>query len=480
MTDVNLMTLIDKLTEAIGAAHVLTGDAAASYGTDWTGAYQSTPRAVLRPGTTGEVAAILKIANADGIPVVPAAGRTGLTGATLAPDALMLSVARLNKISDINVDGRTASVGAGVILSDLHDAAADHDLIFPLTLGARGSAMIGGLLSTNAGGSHVVRYGSTRGLCLGLEVVMADGRIMNLMSAVHKDNSGFDLRNLIIGAEGTLGVITAAVLKLHPKPKAYATAMVAVSTLTNALRLLHQLQDETGGGVEAFEYMPRNYIDKHCELVPGATRPFDQDYDVNIMIEIAATTTKDGPVTKDGTLPVQEMLEQTLGHMLAEGTVLDAVIAQNEAQRQAIWKRREDAGEVAFLGGIFVNTDVAVPVDKVAAFEKAVTPRIKAIDPDASEVLVAHLGDGNIHHTSYVSRNEPAVIDALVTAVEDVVQDLGGSFSAEHGIGVSKLDSMKRRKDPVALDTMRAIKAALDPKGILNPGKVIPPAYQKK
>jgi FAD/FMN-containing dehydrogenase len=220
--------------------------------------------------------------------------------------------------------------------------------------------------------------------------------------------------------------------------------------------------------------MPRSYIDKHRQLFPNVTGPFDEDYDVNIMIEVAATRTKDATPNPDGSLPVVSALEETLGAMLEEGTVLDAIIAQNEAQRREIWKRREDAGEVAFFGGVFVNTDVAVPLDKVAAFEEMLTPRIKAIDPDADEVIVAHLGDGNIHHTSYISRNDPDVMKALVEAVEDVVQELGGSFSAEHGIGVSKLDTMKRRKDPVALDAMRAIKAALDPNNILNPGKVIP------
>jgi len=470
------MTVLDQIAAAVGADRILKGADAAAYGKDWTGAYTSTPLAVLRPANTAEVSAILKIANATKTPVVPASGRTGLTGATLADDALMLSVERLNDITEINTAGRTATVGAGVILSDLHDAAQEHDLIFPLTLGARGSAMIGGLLSTNAGGSNVVRYGSTRGLCLGLEIVMADGRIMNLMSALHKDNSGLDLRNLVIGAEGTLGIITAAVLKLQPKPQAYATAMVAVPSLPDALELLHKLQDETGGGVEAFEYMPRSYINKHKELFPGVAGPFDKTYDVNIMIEIAATQAKDAIPNEYGSLPVVDALENTLGAMLDAGTVLDAVIAQNDTQRRQIWKRREDAGEVAFFGGVFVNTDVAVPLDKVAAFEKALTPRIKAIDPNADEVIVAHLGDGNIHHTSYVSRNDPGVMEALVEAVEDVVQELGGSFSAEHGIGVSKLETMKRRKDPVALDAMRAIKAALDPNNILNPGKVIPDA----
>lgn len=470
------MSVLDQIAEAIGEDRILTGQDAAPYGTDWTGAYTAAPLAVLRPTNTREVSEILKIAHATGTAVVPASGRTGLTGATMAQDALLVSVERMNTISEINVDGRTATVGAGVILSNLHDAADAHDLIFPLTLGARGSAMIGGLLSTNAGGSNVVRYGSTRGLCLGLEVVMADGRIMNLMSALHKDNSGLDLRNLMIGAEGTLGIITAAVLELYPKPQAYATAMVALPSLSVALDLLHRLQDETGGGVEAFEYMPRSYITHHRNHFPDASGPFDQDYDINIMIEVAATTPQDAQSSDDGSLPVVTRLESILGEMLEDGSVLDAIIAQNETQRRDMWKRREDAGEVAFFSGIFVNTDVALPLDKIAAFEPKLTPRIKAIDPDATEVIVAHLGDGNIHHTSYVARNDPAIMDALVEAVEDVVQELGGSFSAEHGIGISKLETMKRRKDPVALDAMRAIKAALDPKNILNPGKVIPSA----
>jgi len=264
------------------------------------------------------------------------------------------------------------------------------------------------------------------------------------------------------------------VLKLLPKPQAYATAMVALPSLTDALRLLHRLQDATGGGVEAFEYMPRSYMAKHRQMFPDMPPPFAQDHDVNIMIEVAATTPRDAQPGPDGQLPVVTLVEDMLGQMLDDGTLIDAVIAQNETQRRAIWKRREDAGDVAFFGGHFVNTDIALPLDKVAAFETALTPRLRAIDPDVEEVMVAHLGDGNIHHTSYVSRNDPDVMAALVEAVEDVVQELGGSFSAEHGIGVSKLETMKRRKDPVALDAMRAIKAALDPHNILNPGKVIP------
>ncbi|WP_394181934.1 FAD-binding oxidoreductase [Yoonia maritima] len=469
------MSICDDIAAIIGSERVLTGADAAPYATDWTGRYKGEPLAVLRPGSTQEISEIMKLAYATGTPVVPVSGHTGLTGATLATDALVLSVDRLNKIDDIDVAGRTATVGAGVILSSLHDAADAHDLIFPLTFGARGSAMIGGVLSTNAGGSNVLRYGNTRDLCLGLEIVMADGRIMNLMSALHKDNSGLNLRHLMIGAEGTLGIITAAVMKLKPKPRAYATAMIAVPSLDDALSLLHTMQDSTGGAVEAFEYMPRNYIDRHIAIMEGAKPPFDDSYDVNILIEIGATAQRDATPGPDGQIPVVANLEETLGTMLEDGRVLDAVIAQNESQRTEMWRRREEAGEILVKGDPFVNTDIAVPLDKVATFEREITPRLKAIDPNCVEVIVSHLGDGNIHHTTFVSRNDPDAMKAMVEAVEDVVQELGGSFSAEHGVGISKLDTMRRRKDPVALDAMRAIKAALDPKGILNPGKVIPP-----
>ncbi len=468
------MSILDNLKNVLGADYVLTGDATAKWQKDWTGDYELKPAVVVRPGTTAEVAAVLRIANEAEFAVVPVSGNTGLTGATANNGAIMLSVDRLNDVRKIDPDARSMTVGAGMILSSIHDAADAHDLIFPLTFGARGSAMIGGALSTNAGGSNVLRYGNTRDLCLGIEVVLADGRVMNLMSELHKDNSGLNLRNLMIGAEGTLGVITAAVLKLFPKPRAYATAMVAVPTIEDALRLLNQIQDATGGAVEAFEYMPRPYIDRHIERVKSARQPFDDAYDVNIMIEIGATAVKDATPRDDGAIPVVAQLEETLAAMFEDGRVLDAVVAQNEAQRREMWARREAAGEILFDPGQCVNTDIAVPLSKVGPVLRSITTRLQSIDPDVHEIIVAHLGDGNIHHTSYPSRNEPDIMAAMIEAVEDVVQEFGGSFSAEHGVGKSKLDTMRRRKDPVALDVMRAIKAAVDPKGIMNPGKVIP------
>lgn len=468
------MTVLDRFEAALGAAHVLTGAATEKWRSDWTGDYTIAPAAVLRPGSTAEVAAILAIANETRTPVVPVSGNTGLTGATANEGAMMISLDRMNRVRGIDPVGRTITVDAGVILSAMHDAAAEHGLIFPLTFGARGTAMIGGALSTNAGGSNVLRYGNTRDLCLGLEVVLPDGRVMNLMSALHKDNSGLNLRHLMIGAEGTLGIITGAVMKLFRKPAAYATAMVATSTVDDALVLLNAMQDATGGAVEAFEYMPQAYIDRHLQRMPGVRRPFDTDHAVNVMIEIGATAAQDGAPRPDGTIPVVAMLEDALARMLETGQVLDAVIAQNESQRIEMWARREAAGQILFDPGIAVNTDIAVPLSKVGSTLRAITARLTTLDPDVTEIVVAHLGDGNIHHTAYPRRNTPDVMAQMVEIIEDCVQEVSGSFSAEHGVGLSKLDTMRRRKDPVALDVMRTIKRALDPNGIMNPGKVIP------
>ena len=463
-----------ELAQIVGENFAVSGPDAARWQSDWTGDYTVAPLLVVRPANTAEVSEVMTYAYDHDLTVVPVSGNTGLTGATANEGAVMLSVDRLNTIEDIDTDGRTVTVGAGTILQNIHTAVDDYDLIFPLTFGAKGTAMIGGALSTNAGGSNVLRYGNTRDLCLGLEVVLADGRIMNLMSALHKDNSGYNLRHLLIGAEGTLGIITRAVLKLFSKPKAYATAMVATPSVPDALSLLHRMQDATGGAVEAFELMTRSYLDLHLRVIDGAKEPFDAKYDTNIMIEVGATSDEDAALTDTGQTRVAEKLESILGDMLEQETVLDAVVAQNEAQRREMWERREAAGHIGYAEGPRVDTDIAVPLDKVGFAIEEIEKRYKALDPNAWDVVVAHLGDGNIHHAIYSEHQSKGFSDTLVEAVEDVVQEIGGSFSAEHGVGLSKLKTMTRRKDPVALAAMRSIKDALDPKGILNPGKVIP------
>ncbi|MDX1820307.1 MAG: FAD-binding oxidoreductase [Alphaproteobacteria bacterium] len=466
--------MLDKLEAIVGKANVAQGSEVARWSRDWTGVYTWTPLAVVRPGSTEEVAAILRLANETGTAVVPVSGNTGLAGGTRAEGAIMLSLDRMNRIREMRPTARIAIVEAGVILSNLHEAADAHDLIFPLTFGARGSAMVGGFLSTNAGGSNVLRYGNTRDLCLGLEVVLPTGEVMDLMSELHKDNSGYNLKHLMIGAEGTLGIITAAVLKLAPKPRAYATAMVAAPSLDQALVLLNRLQEATGGGVEAFEFMPRAYVEGHLAKFPGAKPPFAQMHDVNILVEVGATAPRDCTPGPDGRVPVAVHLEEVLEGMFEEGMILDAVVAQSQAQRAEMWQRREAAAEIALTRRPIVNNDVAVPLDKVAVFLSRIHDRLALLDAGAKELTVSHLGDGNVHYTVWPVSQDPAVHDAIMEAVEDVVLELGGSFSAEHGIGTSKLPSMARRKNKVALAAMRAIKGALDPKGILNAGKVLP------
>ncbi len=466
------MTLLADLADLLGANHVLTGTDLARYASDWTTHYTSAPCAVVRPGSTAEVAEVVKLAAKYATPVVPVSGRTGLVGGAMTNGGLMLSVERLNRIRDLRPGTRIAIVEAGVVLDRLHEAAAAEGLYFPLWFGARGSAMIGGVLSTNAGGSNVLRYGSTRALCLGLEVVLPDGRILNLMSELHKDNSGYDLRQMFIGAEGTLGIITAAVMKLVPRPRAHATATLAARSLPDALTLLNRLQAASGGAVEAFEYMPAAYMRRLAEHRPDIRLPFDRRYDTNILVEIATTVPRDATPGPDGTVPLVALLEGVLAQMIEEGAVLDAEIAQNDAQRLAMWKRRELAAEVTFARQPAIDTDIALPLDKVPEFYTRIEARLATIDPGCEMLSVAHLGDGNVHYTVFPTRD--GLHDIVVEAVEDVVQDLHGSFSAEHGVGLSKLNSMARRKDRVALDVMRAVKAAMDPMGLMNPGKVIP------
>ncbi|MDZ4392959.1 FAD-binding oxidoreductase [Cypionkella sp.] len=468
------MTLLTDLTAALGNAHVITGTDLERYRTDWTTHYTSDPVAAVRPGSTAEVALVMQIAAKHGVSVVPVSGRTGLVGGAMTTGGLMLSVERLNRIREIKAGARIAVVEAGVVLDRLHEAAEAEGLYFPLWFGARGSAMIGGVLSTNAGGSNVLRYGSTRALCLGLEVVLPDGRVLNLMSQLHKDNSGYDLKNLFIGAEGTLGVITAAVMKLVPRPRAYATATLSARSLPDALVLLNRLQVVSGGLVEAFEYMPETYMRRLAEARPDIRQPFAPRQEVNILVELGSTRPADALVDAEGVLPLAAMLETTLGEMLAEGMVLDAEIAASEAQRRAMWQRRELAAEITVARQPAIDTDICLPVDAVAVFFEHIHARLPSLDPGAETLSVAHLGDGNIHFTVFGSDDSAALYDRVVEAVEDEVQALGGSFSAEHGVGLSKLASMRRRKDPVALAVMRSVKAALDPEGRMNPGKVIP------
>ena len=466
--------MIDQLTAIVGDKNVLTGADAEPYAQEATGMWRREPLAIVRPATTQQVSDIVKLANEVPFPIIPVGGRSGLCGAGVG-EAVIISFERMSAIREIRSDAQLAVVEAGAILSDIHDAAEAQDLVFPLTFGAKGSARVGGFLGTNAGGSNVLRYGNTRDLVLGIEAVLPTGEIVDLMSGLHKNNSGYDLRHLLIGSEGTLGIITAATLKLKPKPGAYATAMIGMSDLSAALPLLNEVQKETGGLVEAFEYMPHQFVEDYLQLGAHLKLPFDTPHPVNILIEIGALAPRDCRPDETGEIPVVAFLEEILGRYLEEGRIDDAVIARNEAQRREIWARREAAAEIASLRPYRLTNDVAVPLDKVDVFLTRADKVLQEVDPGATTSVVAHLGDGNIHYTAFPTSPEDPLKEAIMERVEDIVLDLGGSFSAEHGIGTAKLSSMARRKDKAALAAMRAIKAALDPANIMNPGKVLPP-----
>jgi FAD/FMN-containing dehydrogenase len=468
------MGLIKALQAVVGPAQVLTGADMTRSSRDWMGKYEGAPVAVVRPANTAEVSGCVMAAAAHGVAIVPISGNTGLVGGTMTNGGLMVSLERMNRIRAVKRDARLVVAEAGVILSRLHEAAEAEGLYFPLWFGARGSAMLGGVLSTNAGGSNVLRYGSTRALCLGLEVVLADGRVLDLMSELHKDNSGYDLKQMFIGAEGTLGIITAAVMKLVPAPKAYATATLATRSLADALVLLNQMQEATGGRVEAFEFMPRTYSERLQVARPDLGLPFDHIPEVTILIETATTVPTEATPDDRGEVPLVALLEQTLAEMMEAGLVTDAVLARSDQQRRAMWARREAAAEICVGLTPVVDTDVCLPLDKVEGFLSEALQRLEALDPGFRSLTVAHLGDGNLHFTVFPTRDDATLKDRVMEVVEDVVAELGGSFSAEHGVGLSKLNAMARRKNPVALDVMRALKQALDPDNRMNPGKVIP------
>ena len=452
--------MIDAIRAIVGPSHVLEGADCAGYSRDWTGVYPSEPLCVVRPANTAEVAAVVRAVADAGGAIVPVGGNTGLVGGTQARGEVMLSLERMSRIRTIKPDARIAVVEAGVVLQSLHDAADAHDLIFPLTFGAKGSARIGGCLSTNAGGSNVVRYGSTRGLCLGLEVVLASGEVLDMMTELHKDNSGYDLRDLFIGAEGTLGIITAAVVKLFPKPVGYATALLSAPDLGAALKILRAVQAASGGAVEAFEYMPRNFMQRLAQHRPDLTVPLKTG-DCTIMVELG------GP-------DMDAPLAETLASLMEDGLVLDATLAASEAQRSTIWAIREASAEIKFTQLPIVDTDVCVPLEKVALFEAEVQARLGKLDAEATDITVAHLGDGNFHYAVYPTRDDPAQLDAVRAVIDEVTVSLGGSTSAEHGVGRSQLATLARHKSPVALAVMRQIKGALDPGNVMNPGKVVP------
>ncbi len=468
------MTIIEDLCGCVGDKYVLSTDEdKAAYEIDETGKYRSEVLAVVRPGSTVEVSEVVKLANSYKIAIVPMGGNTGLCGGCFAGtgrDSLILSVDRISEIFDVNEKARTVTVGAGAILQNVHDRVEALDMTLPISFGAKGSCHVGGVLSTNAGGSNVVRYGPTRSLCLGLEAVMPNGDIVDVMNPLRKNNTGYDIKDLLIGAEGTLGIITKAVFRLHPKPRSYVTAIVSMSDLDAALYMLNAMNDESDGAVEAFEYMPGRYFDLYYEVFPEKERILPEPADVNIMVELGLMS----EVAADES-PLMKVLEDGF----EKGWVTDAVIAMSSTQRRQMWECREAALDVLWTKGQLILTDLSLPLDQVSVFLKRMSMQLAEIAPTAESMEITHLGDGNVHFTVWETPVDAEfsteTIKEITTAAERLTHKLGGAFSAEHGVGIYKLSAMQTYKDPAALTVMRQIKSALDPNGLMNPNKVVPP-----
>lgn len=465
--------LIRRFAALVGEAHAITDpDRIAPYLREWRDRYTGLSPLVLRPGSTEEVAAILSLAAETGTPIVPQGGNTGLVGGQIPSREnreIVLSLTRLDRIRDRDAAGNTMVVEAGVTLERAQAAAAAIDRLFPLSLASQGSCTIGGTIATNAGGTAVIAYGTMRDLVLGLEVVLADGRIWNGLRRLRKDNTGYDLRNLFIGSEGTLGIVTAAVLKLFPRPRAVATGFVAVPSPADALAMLEICRALGPGDITAFELIPRIGIEFGLRHIPNTRDPLAHPAPWAILLEMA---TADAAQATD-------RLGETLSHCIDKGHAIDGAIAGSIEQARTFWRLREAMSEAQRHEGGSIKHDVAVPVAQVPAFLERAIAAVTALVPGCRPVPFGHLGDGNIHFnvSQPVGADKAAFLDqweAMNAAVHAIVADLGGSISAEHGIGTAKRDLLPGVKSAVELDLMRAIKRTLDPTGILNPGKVLP------
>jgi len=472
---------ITKLENEIDASSLITDKSEmAKYITDWSGKITGNALAVLRPRNTSEVSKIMGLAYEFEIPVVPQGGNTSVAGGSVPDDtgnSVVISLERMNKVRDISVSAMTITIEAGCILEKLQQIAEDKGLFFPLNFGAKGSCMIGGNLATNAGGQNVVRYGNTRELCLGVEAVFSDGRIMNLLSGLRKDNTGYDLRDLLIGSEGTLAIITAATMKLFHPPQARSTTLAIIPDIDTGLELLNRAQAQTGGAVEAFELIPRVFLELVKKHAPQFQMPFPEIPDLCVLIEIAPTSPQNSN-NKEVDNNAKEQLENILEDGINDGLVLDAVIASSEGQRREMWEMRESALEIITKEGNRIGFDISLPLNKVQAFVREMEFRAGSLVKNLRMCHMGHLGDGNLHYAIFPPEEDPDALnlksEEIKKAVYDAISSFDGSFSAEHGIGTSKLFAMNNYKDPVALDIMQQIKVKLDPKMIMNPGKLLP------
>ncbi|SEJ93520.1 FAD-binding oxidoreductase [Achromobacter sp. NFACC18-2] len=473
----NGITLLDALTQALGQDAILHSEVdTAGYTEDWRGRYKGPALCVALPGNTQQVSDIVRLCNLHGTPVLPQGGNTSLCGGAVpAADGtppVIVNLSRMRRIRGIDAANNSMQVEAGCVLATIQEAAAASGRLYPISLGAEGSCQIGGTIATNAGGTGVLRYGNTRDNILGLEVVLPDGRIWNGMTALRKNNTGFDLKHLFIGAEGTMGIVTAAVLKLHPLPTAHAVAWLAPDSPQAALDILGRFQDACGSRLSAFEMIDRNQLDVVMEHVPGRKNPLAGAHPWHVLVELSDTGDGAG---------LQDLLQQILEQASEQGLLHDAVVASNDTQRAALWEVRHSVSEGNKKAGVGLTTDSAVPVSSVPRFIDEATLAVRRLVPDLPVLIVAHLGDGNVHFIPFFTfaawdalPDRDAMAAAIRRAVNDVADALGGTFSAEHGVGRTSLAEMAHYKSAVELDMMRALKATFDPSNLFNPGRLLP------
>jgi FAD/FMN-containing dehydrogenase len=465
-------SLIQSLRALVGEAHVMQGEGLEAYEVDWRKRYRGRALAVVRPGGADEVAAVVRACSAAGVAVVPQGGNTGLVGGGV-PDAsgqqILLSLTRLNRIREVDADNLTLTAEAGCILQVLQEAAQARGLLFPLSLAAEGSCTIGGNLATNAGGTQVLRYGNARELCLGLEVVTPAGELWQGLTGLRKNNTGYDLRDLLIGSEGTLGIITAATLKLFPAPASVVTALAACPSVEATVALLNLARTRLGAGLTGFELMGRfalSLVERHFPQLPRPLGPAPW----TVLLELAGTEAESHE---------RDRLAGLLEAALEQGLVEDAAVAESIAQSRALWHLRESIPLAQSEEGLNIKHDIALPISAIAGFVDRMAAELERAAPGGRVVCFGHLGDGNLHYNLQAPEGESASAFlerhevAINTLVYDEVQRLGGSISAEHGIGELKREELARRASPVGLGMMRAIKRALDPSGLMNPGRVI-------
>jgi FAD/FMN-containing dehydrogenase len=456
--------LIDNLKAALGPKGWSTDpDEIAPHVDDWRGRFKGATPILLKPATTEEVAAAVKLCAEAGVAVTPQGGNTSLCGAATPQGEVLITLKRMTAVREIDTDNDSMTVEAGCVLESLQNTAEEANRLFPLSLGSQGSAMIGGLISTNAGGVHVLRYGMTRELVLGLEAVLPDGTIWSGLTGLRKDNTGYDLKQLLIGAEGTLGIITAATLKLYPRPGRMELAFIGMNSVDDAVKFLGMAKQVSGGAVTAFEVMPALALEFVLAHVPNTRDPLEAKHPWYVVCEMSFGRTEGA----------RETMEAALEQGFEAGLVQDAAIAENEAQMLDFWRLRESIAEAERSQGLAVKHDVSIPVSKMPAFIEIATRRINAEFPDGVVVAFGHVGDGNVHYN--IACLDPDAREGFMAKagemskrVYDTVDEFGGSISAEHGIGILKREELAARK-PVDVKVMRAIKQALDPKGIMNP-----------